>query len=96
MIETRGYTASSYINGPAGDADIARMGAEAGGVPAMTTTDAAVRCLRSVGARRLRLAPPYPEEPTRSAADLLTSRGREDPGSSRSSGRGSRIDPVGS
>jgi len=41
-----GHTASSYVNGPAGDAEIGRMVAEAIGVPAMTTASAAVRCLR--------------------------------------------------
>ena len=53
-----GHTASSYVNGPAGDADIARRVGEAVGVPAMTTASAAVRCLRSVGATRVWLAPP--------------------------------------
>ncbi len=32
-----GHTASSYVSGPAGDADIARMVGEAVGVPAITT-----------------------------------------------------------
>ena len=72
-----GHTASSYVNGPAGDADIARMVREAVGVPAITTAIAAVRCLRSVGARRVWLAAPYPMGPTRSAADFLTAHGFE-------------------
>ena len=72
-----GHTASSYVNGPAGDADIARMVGEAVGVPAMTTASAAVRCLRSVGAKRVWLAAPYPMGPTRSAADFLTAPGFE-------------------
>jgi|SoiMethySBSTD1v2_1073268.scaffolds.fasta_scaffold10018_6 maleate cis-trans isomerase len=72
-----GHTASSYVNGPAGDADIARMVGEAVGVPAMTTASAAVRCLRSVGAKRVWLAAPYPMGPTRSAADFLTAHGFE-------------------
>ena len=43
-----GHTASSYVNGPAGDADIARMVGEAVGVPAMTTASAAAGvCARS-------------------------------------------------
>jgi maleate isomerase len=72
-----GHTASSYVNGPAGDADIARMVADAVGVPALTTALAAVRCLRSVGAKRIWLAAPYPMGPTRSAADFLTANGFE-------------------
>jgi maleate isomerase len=72
-----GHTASSYVNGPAGDADIARMVGEAVGVPAMTTASAAVRCLRSVGAKRVWLAAPYPMGPTQSAAGFLTAHGFE-------------------
>jgi maleate isomerase len=72
-----GHTASSYVNGPAGDAEIARMVGEAVGVPAMTTASAAVRCLRSVGAKRVWLAAPYPMGPSRSAADFLTAHGFE-------------------
>ena len=72
-----GHTASSYVNGPAGDADIARMVGEAIGVPALTTASAAVQCLRSVGAKRVWLAAPYPIGPTRSAADFLTAHGFE-------------------
>ena len=70
-----GHTASSYVNGPAGDAEIARVIAEAVGAPAMTTAGAAVRCLRSVGAKRIWLAAPYPMGPTRAAADFLTAHG---------------------
>jgi len=72
-----GHTASSYVGGPAGDADIARMVGEAVGVPAMTTAIAAVRCLRSISARRIWLAAPYPIGPTQSAADFLTAHGFE-------------------
>ncbi len=72
-----GHTASSYVNGPAGDADIARTLADAVGVPALTTAMAAVRCLRSVGAQRVWLAAPYPMGPTRSAAEFLTAHGFE-------------------
>jgi maleate cis-trans isomerase len=70
-----GHTASSYVSGPAGDADIARRVGEAVGVAAITAAMAAVRCLRSVGARRIYLAAPYPIGPTRSAADFLTAHG---------------------
>ena len=72
-----GHTASSYVGGPAGDAEIARMVAEAAGAPALTTATAAVKCLRSVGAKRIWLAAPYPIGPTRSAAEFLTAHGFE-------------------
>jgi maleate isomerase len=72
-----GHTAPSYVSGPAGDADIARMVADAVGVPAVTTAMAAVRCLRSVGAQRIWLAAPDPLGPTRSAAEFLTAHGFE-------------------
>jgi maleate isomerase len=72
-----GHTASSYVNGPAGDADIERMVAAAIGVPTLTTASAAVKCLRSVGAKRVWLAAPYPPGPTRSAADFLAAHGFE-------------------
>jgi maleate isomerase len=72
-----GHTASSYVNGPAGDAGIARMIADAAGVPALTTAMAAVKCLRSIGAQRVWLAAPYPMGPTRTAADFLTAHGFE-------------------
>lgn len=72
-----GHTASSYVGGPAGDAEIARMVEEAVGAPAMTTAMAAARCLRSVGAKRVWLAAPYPVEPTWSAAEFPSARGFE-------------------
>src|SRR5436190_3525748 len=43
----------------------------------MTTASAAVRCLRSVGAKRIWLAAPYPVGPTRSAAQFLSAHGFE-------------------
>lgn len=72
-----GHTASSYVGGVAGDADIARRIGEAIGVPALTTAMAAVRCLRSIGARRIWLAAPYPTGPTQAAADFLSAHGFE-------------------
>ncbi len=72
-----GHTASSYVGGPEGDADLARRIEAAGGVPAMTAADAAVRCLQSVGARRIWVAAPYPHATTRFAADFLTAHGFE-------------------
>ncbi len=72
-----GHTASSYVDGPTGDAGIAGKLAEALGVPAMTAADAAVRCLKSVGARRIWLAAPYPLETTQTAAEFFTAHGFE-------------------
>ena len=72
-----GHTASSYIGGPEGDADLARRIGAACGVPAMTAADAAVRCLRSIGARRIWVAAPYPPATTRFAADFLAAHGFE-------------------
>jgi len=72
-----GHTASSYVAGASGDAEIARTVGEAAGAPAMTTASAAVRCLRSLGARRIWLAAPYPIGPTRSAAEFLAAHGFE-------------------
>jgi maleate isomerase len=70
-----GHTASSYLAGTSGDAEIARMVGEAAGAPAITTAGAAVRCLRSIGAKRIWLAAPYPIGPTRSAAEFLSAHG---------------------
>ena len=72
-----GHTASSFVGGRAGDADIARMVGEAAGAPAVTAAMAAVECLRSVGAKRIWLAAPYPTGPTRAAADFLGAHGFE-------------------
>jgi maleate cis-trans isomerase len=72
-----GHTASSYVGGPEGDADLARKIAAAAGAPAMTAADAAVGCLRSVGARRIWLAAPYPQATTQLAADFMTAHGFE-------------------
>jgi maleate isomerase len=72
-----GHTASSYVAGASGDAEIARAVGEAAGAPAVTAASAAVKCLRSIGARRIWLAAPYPVGPTRSAADFLAAHGFE-------------------
>lgn len=72
-----GHTASSYVGGPEGDANLARRIEAAGGVPVMTAADAAVRCLRSIGARRIWVAAPYPPATTRTAAEFLTAHGFE-------------------
>jgi len=72
-----GHTASSYAGGIQGDIEIARKVGEAAGAPGMTAAGAALRCLRSVGARRLWLAAPYPAETTQTAADFMTANGFE-------------------
>jgi len=72
-----GHTASSYLGGPAGDADIAQKVGAAAGVPVMTAAGAVVSCLKSIGARRIWVAAPYPLSTTQTAADFLTAHGFE-------------------
>ena len=72
-----GHTASSYLGGPAGDADIEQRVGAATGVPVMTAAGAVVRCLKSIGARRVWVAAPYPKATTQTAADFLTAHGFE-------------------
>jgi maleate cis-trans isomerase len=72
-----GHTASSYAGGIQGDADLARKIGEAAGAPGMTAAEAALRCLRSFGARRLWLAAPYPTATTQTAADFMIAHGFE-------------------
>lgn len=72
-----GHTASSYLGGPAGDADIARKVGAAAGLPVMTAAGAVLRCLESLGVRRIWVAAPYPVVTTQSAADFLTAHGFE-------------------
>lgn len=76
-VIVHGHTASSYVGGIPGDAEIARRVGEAAGAPALTAASAAVRCLQSVGAKRIWLAAPYPIGPTQSAADFLAAHGFE-------------------
>ncbi len=70
-----GHTASSYIDGPAGDADIARNVAAAARAPGMTTAGAVVRLLNFLGARRIWFAAPYPVATTQTGADFLAAHG---------------------
>ncbi|HEX2828550.1 MAG TPA: hypothetical protein VHP37_19510 [Burkholderiales bacterium] len=76
-LVVHGHTASSYVGGIEGDIAIARLIGEAAGAPGMTAAEAAVRCLRSVGARRLWLAAPYPPATTQTAADFMIAHGFE-------------------
>jgi maleate isomerase len=72
-----GHTASSYAGGTQGDIELARKIGEAAGAPGMTAAEAALRCLRSFGARRLWLAAPYPTATTQTAADFMIAHGFE-------------------
>lgn len=76
-IVVYGHAASSYAAGPAGDADLARKIADAVGVPAITTARASVRCLQSIGARRIWFIAPYPTAIAQIGAAFLTAHGFE-------------------
>jgi len=72
-----GHAASSYAGGPDGDRRLAASLHEALGVPVVTTAQAAVRCLRSIQAKRVAFLAPYPEPIARSGADFLCASGFE-------------------
>jgi maleate isomerase len=76
-LVVHGHTASSYVGGVQGDIDLARKIGEAARAPGMTTAEAAVRCLRSLGAQRLWLAAPYPRATTQTSADFMMAQGFE-------------------
>jgi maleate isomerase len=76
-LVVHGHTASSYVGGPAGDGELAAKISKAAGFPAMTAAEAAVRCLRWLGARRIWTAAPYPPATTQSGADFMTAHGFE-------------------
>ena len=76
-LVVHGHTASSYVGGIQGDIALARRIGEAARAPGMTAAEAAVRCLRSVGARRLWLAAPYPRATTQTSADFMIAQGFE-------------------
>jgi len=60
-----------------GMAALTGLAAAAGFRPGMTAAQAALRCLRSFGARRLWLAAPYPPATTQTAADFMIAHGFE-------------------
>lgn len=76
-LVVHGHTASSYVGGIEGDIELARKIGEAARAPGMTAAEAAVRCLRSIGARRLWLAAPYPRATTQTSADFMAASGFE-------------------
>ena len=76
-LVVHGHTASSYVGGIQGDVELARKIGEAAGAPGMTAAEAALRCLRSFGVRRLWLAAPYPRATTQTAADFMIAHGFE-------------------
>ncbi|MBS1251341.1 MAG: Arylmalonate decarboxylase [Anaerolineales bacterium] len=56
-------TSGSFLLGAGSDLDIIqRMEAAASGVPCTTTTTAAVRALKALGAKKLAVVTPYPDE----------------------------------
>ncbi len=76
-IVVYGHAASSYAAGIGGDASLAEKIAEAAGAPAITTARASVRCLESVGARRIWFIAPYPQAIAQTGADFLAACGFE-------------------
>ena len=76
-LVVHGHTASSYVAGVQGDIELARRIGEAARARGMTAAEAAVRCLRSLGVRRLWLAAPYPRATTQTCADFMTAQGFE-------------------
>jgi maleate isomerase len=76
-LVVHGHTASSYVGGIQGDIELARKIGEAACAPGMTAAEAAVRCLRSFGAKRLWLAAPYPRATTQTSADFMMAQGFE-------------------
>lgn len=57
-----GCTAAGFLSGPAGDAELAGMLAEATGLPVVTTARAMVKALRQDGAKRIAVVTPYHDE----------------------------------
>ena len=76
-VVVHGHTASSYVAGIQGDIELARRIGEAARAQGMTAAEAAVRCLRSLGAHRLWLAAPYPHATTKTSADFMMAQGFE-------------------
>ena len=76
-LVVHGHVASSYVAGIEGDIELARKIGEAASAPGMTAAEAALRCLRSFGARRLWLAAPFPPATTQTVADFMTAHGFE-------------------
>lgn len=70
-----GCTSASFIGGLGWDEEVARQISEATGVPALTTSTAVVRCLRSIGARKVAVATPYISEINGREADFLAAHG---------------------
>lgn len=72
-----GCTSGSFIHGLGWDAEVARRIEEATGVATVTTTTAVVRCLQSIGARRIAMATPYTAEINEREAAFFAANGFE-------------------
>lgn len=70
-----GCTSASFIKGLGWDEEVSRIVSDAAGVPALTTSAAVVRCLQSIGARRIAVATPYTDEINAREADFLGAHG---------------------
>jgi maleate cis-trans isomerase len=70
-----GCTAAGFILGPAGDAELSVMLAEATGLPVVTTARAMVSALQAVGAKRVAVVTPYQDAVNDELAVFLASGG---------------------
>ena len=71
-------TSGSFIGGPGYDQDLlARITAEAGGVPSVGTSPAMVEALRAVGIRRVSVVTPYTDEINEGLTTFLAAHGFE-------------------
>jgi maleate cis-trans isomerase len=70
-----GCTAAGFILGPAGDAELSAMLAEATGLPVVTTARAMVSALQEVEAKRIAVVTPYQDAVNDQLAAFLASGG---------------------
>jgi maleate cis-trans isomerase len=66
-----GCTAAGFISGPAGDAELQAMLAEATGLPVVTTARAMVNALKHDGAKRIAVVTPYHDAVNRQLVAFL-------------------------
>jgi maleate cis-trans isomerase len=70
-----GCTAAGFLSGPAGDAELSAMLADATGLPVVTTARAMVRALQHDGAERIALVTPYHDSVNAQLAAFLADGG---------------------
>ena len=72
-----GCTTGSFYKGPGWDEEMLRVIRDAAGVPAAATSPSVVEALRSLGARKLSVASPYPQWNNDKLRDYLEAQGFE-------------------